>query len=119
MSLKRTEKITKEVLKRVSIVISNTYNIDKQDIIDHIKDIPDSLKCNYTLTKGKRKGQLCGVTLCPHHQDDHTEDEPTIRLDHNEDEKYDSDIAAAIEESIMYENINSIRRRRGLVPLYG
>ena len=140
MSKKRTEKITTEVLKRVSIVISDIYNIDEKDIIDHIKNIPESLKCNFTLTKGKRKGQICGVILCPHHQYevssvnepnniplDQKEEEKydsvnepnNIPLDQKEEEKYDSDMAAAIEESIMYANINAIRRRRGLAPLYG
>lgn len=114
MSQKRIEKITKEVLKRVSVVISDVYNIDQQHVYDHIKDIPKSLKCNYILPKGKCKGELCGVTLCPHHPEISNNKSNII---FNENEKYNSDISAAIEESIMYENINKARRLRGLNPL--
>ena len=114
MSQKRTDKIMDAVLERVSDVISNRYNINKNDIIDNIKNIPESFRCNYTLTKGKRKGQSCGTVLCPHHP----EHEYMNFMEISGDEKYDSDIACAIDESIMYANVNDARRAKGLNPLY-
>ena len=65
---KRTEKIILEVLERVSNVIGNRYRIDPTQLMDLIKDIPDSLHCTYVLTKGKRKGNVCNVALCPHYE---------------------------------------------------
>ena len=53
---KRTEKIILEVLERVSNVIGNRYRIDPTQVMDLIKDIPDSLHCTYVLTKRQTKG---------------------------------------------------------------
>lgn len=123
MSEKRSKKIMDAVLERVSDVISHRYNINKNDIIDNIKNIPESFKCNHTLTKGKRKGQSCGVVLCSHHPEqeyklhkvnniDDMKDDITVQnvyipdphytqfMDINGDEKHDSDMADAIQDQL-------------------
>jgi len=91
MAQKRTEKI------------EQTYHIDQSEILSLMDDIPKSLNCSYILIKGKRKGQLCNAFLCPHHN---------MTQEFN-----DEQLVAAIEESIMYTNVNASRIKQGIAPI--
>ena len=122
---KRTEKIILEVLERVSNVIGNRYRIDPTQVMDLIKDIPDSIHCTYVLTKGKRKGNVFNVALCPHHEQKsvgqevlfETKENTPIYISDEELEYGDATLREIIAESIMYANVDKSRREQGIPPL--
>ena len=122
---KRTEKIILEVLERVSNLIGNRYRIDPTQLMDLIKDIPDSLHCTYVLTKGKRKGNVYNVALCTHHEQKsvgqevlfETKENTPIYISDEELEYGDATLREIIAESIMYANVNKSRREQGIPPL--
>ena len=65
MSNKRTNKVVTAVIENIVWAVSATYNINIKDLAE---SVPKSLECEYILTKGKRRGQKCGVVLCVHHK---------------------------------------------------
>lgn len=142
MSQKRADKIVSAILNRVAETIEQRYRIQRSEIMNLIEGIPESLRCKYTLVKGKRKGKICDIVLCPHHVVENPKpDPPELKtessifipeanldlkfiadVNEKKDEKYittkeDTDLAAAIAESIMYSNLNVTRREKGLVSL--
>ena len=138
MSKKRTEKIIDVILQKVSEKIGEVYTVDPEEILNHIHDIPESLNYTHIFTKGKRKGRICNATLCPHHESDiKSNDDGGVVLEFGESKEavfipyeisdsentfgdndaVDANMAIAIEESIMYTNVNSTRDDMGIHPL--
>lgn len=70
MTSKRTEKVVTSVIDKVISAVSIKYNIDVGNLRSLLNDIPGSLECGYLFTKGKRRGEKCGVVLCVHHKAD-------------------------------------------------
>lgn len=64
MSQKHTQKIISAVLEKVSISIEERYGINRENIMNLIKDIPDSLVCKHIITRSNRvRGMQCYVLI--------------------------------------------------------
>jgi hypothetical protein len=140
MTSKRTEKVVTSVIDKVISTVSIKYNIDVGDLRSLLNDIPGSLECGYLFTKGKRRGEKCGVVLCVHHKADdvwsnidETKNnivfapyDNIIYNTFNHANNYsiyehknngDGTMRNAIQESTMMANIDNRRRLDGKVPL--
>ena len=134
-----------DMLKKISQVISETYQLDKEDIMIIIKDITRSFQCTYILGNGS----TCDSINCPYHNELEeivnksgkygsietlfTREQSKSELSEEEEEdnnvlkqmfsgeqsrsellKEDNNIVSAINESIMYNNINQYKKEYGI-----
>jgi len=113
---KRTNKIINEVIEKIVDTISTKYGINSENLKKDIKNIPKNLECQYITNKKQEK---CGVVLCTHHK---KEIKKEIKHDNNEyfPEAYSSiykGLGDVIDESIMFCNIDSVRRHNNMPTL--
>ena len=102
MNQNKIDKIVDIILQKVALRIENVYNIEQSEILTLIKDIPDSLRCTYIL----RTGEVCNMILC--------QSTSHRKVQIQEDEQ----LVTAIDESIMYANLNEIRKKHGISPIF-
>ena len=69
MTSKRVDKIIKHVLAEVADRMSKKMNITFFQAYSLIESVPDYINCSHVITKGRRMGEVCNNTLCPHHED--------------------------------------------------
>lgn len=118
---KRTNKIINEVIEQIVDIVSTKYGIKPENIRKDIKDIPKNLECQYIINE--KTGKKCGVVLCTHHKKEIKEE---INEEINEDnngyfpEGYSNiykGLDDVIQESIMFSNIDSVRRCNNMPTL--
>tara|TARA_Y100000389_G_scaffold100214_1_gene96982 strand:- start:1417 stop:1806 length:390 start_codon:yes stop_codon:yes gene_type:complete len=117
---KRTNKIINEVIEQIVDIVSTKYGIKPENIRKDIKDIPKNLECQYIINE--KTGTKCGVVLCTHHKKEIKEKIKEEIKDNNGyfPEGYSNiykELDDVIQESIMFSNIDSVRRRNNMPTL--